>query len=338
MNSDPGSTKRRISDALHELASLDEKAARARADLAGLQQKLADTESILINRRHMAELIEANQQLVVAMLSAQSNAAKPRVAEAPSLYPALCEANQELVISVLKAQNLHAKAELEIAHQKNALTMVAHELRNPLTPISMIAERMVRVPSRELPKMQALIQDRVRHMARLIEDLLDVSRATTGKLRLDRVDLDIVQTLSAAVEACQPLMLNNGLLFSANLPRSAVWVNGDGVRLSQVVHNLLTNAAKYTPRGGKVELIATAISKAVMIRVCDNGIGISSATLSKVFEPYVQDVSAVQFNGTGLGIGLTVVRELVEAHGGTVVGTSAGEGRGSMFTVTLPTL
>lgn len=171
-----------------------------------------------------------------------------------------------------------------------------------------------------------------------IEDLLDASPVTTGTLRSDRVDLDIVRILSAAVEACQPLMLNNGVLFSANLPRSAVWVRGDGARLSQIVHTLLANAAQYTPRCGKVEFIATAISKAVMIRVCDNGIGISSAMLANVFEPHVQDVSAVRFDGTGLGVGLTVVRELVEAHGGTVVGTSAGEGRGSMFTVALPTL
>lgn len=338
MNDDPGSTQRRTGDARRELAALDEQTLHARADLAALQQEIADAKQKWVNRVQMEHLIEANQQLVLAMLSAQSEATKPLLAEARDLYPALREANQELVISALKAQNLQAKAEQDFLHQKNVLTMVAHELRNPLMPISMIAERMLRVPSRELPKMQALIQDRIRHMTRLIEDLLDVSRVNTGKLRLERVDIDIVKTLEVAVEACQPLMLSRDLLFSAKLPRSSVWVNADEVRLSQIIHNLLTNAAKYTPSGGKVELIATAISHAVIIRVCDNGIGISNGILAKVFEPYVQDIGAVQFNGSGLGIGLTVVRELVEAHGGTVVGTSAGEGRGSMFTVTLPTL
>lgn len=154
----------------------------AQAYLAGIRQEIADSENILVNRVGMEHLIEANQQLVLAMLSVQSNAAKPTVTDAPSLYPALCKTNEELVISVLKAQNLQAKAELETAHQKSALIMVTDELRNLLTPISMITERLVKVPSEELPLMQGLMQDQVQHMAQLIEDLLDVSRVSTGKL------------------------------------------------------------------------------------------------------------------------------------------------------------
>jgi signal transduction histidine kinase len=184
--------------------------------------------------------------------------------------------------------------------------------------------------------MQAMLRDQVKHMARLIEDLLDVSRANTGKMRLERADIDIVQIIHAAIEVCQAMMNNRSLRFTATVPEHELWVHGDAVRLAQVLHNLLTNAAKYTPCEGAVELHAEVVVGAIRISVRDTGIGISSKLLFKVFEPYVQDARAIAFNGTGLGIGLTVVRELVDAHGGTVTCTSAGEGLGSEFVVTLP--
>jgi signal transduction histidine kinase len=184
--------------------------------------------------------------------------------------------------------------------------------------------------------MQALIEGQVQHMSRLVEDLLDVSRAGTGKLRLNRLDLDIVQVISNAIDACRPLMKAKRQLFTARFPDQSRTVNGDPVRLSQVLHNLLTNAAKYTPVDGSIELTVTLDGAVMKISICDNGIGISEKALPFVFDPYVQDVNAVGFNGSGLGIGLTVVRELVEAHGGTVTGTSEGYDKGSEFIVTLP--
>jgi signal transduction histidine kinase len=135
---------------------------------------------------------------------------------------------------------------------------------------------------------------------------------------------------------CSPLMNTRHLHFAAELPTCALSVDGDPVRLTQILGNLLGNAAKYTPSGGNVTLSVTAKDQVLEMSICDDGIGISAQALPFIFEPFVQDVHAVGFNGAGLGIGLTVVRELVEAHGGTVVGMSDGDGKGSTFIVTLP--
>lgn len=324
--------------AARELSVLDQKTVDARAVLAALQQELVDTKKRLGASRQVEHLVEANQQLVLAMLASQASAEASDQADHPDLYLDLREANEQLVIAAISAQNLQSSAEHALGKQKNILAMVAHELRNPLTPISMIAERMVRIPSEELPRMQALIEGQVRLMSRLVEDLLDVSRVSTGKLQLNCSDVDIVQVVSEAVDACVLMMTNRKLQFSAHLPDGKLMMKGDPVRLAQILHNLLGNAAKYTPANGTVELTVTAESGALKISILDNGIGISAEALPTIFDPYVQDVHAVVFNGTGLGIGLTVVRELVEAHGGKVTGGSAGDGQGSEFVVTLPLL
>lgn len=199
-----------------------------------------------------------------------------------------------------------------------------------------IAGRLVRVPSEELPRMQALIEGQVQHMSRLVDDLLDVSRASTGKLRLDCHLVDMVQIIHQAIDVCSPLMTSHHVHFTAELPEFALTVEGDPVRLTQILGNLLGNAAKYTPAGGNVTLSVTAQADLLQMSIRDNGIGISAQALPFIFEPFVQDVHAVGFNGAGLGIGLTVVRELVEAHGGTVTGMSQGDGKGSEFVVVLP--
>ncbi|MGP0016905.1 sensor histidine kinase [Pseudomonas sp.] len=323
--------------AVRELLLLGQKTVEARAVLAALQKELSDASSRLIDLQQVEQLIEANQQLVLAILLAQSDAQKPDLAqEEQRLYLALREANEQLVIAALSAQHLQASAEHALEQQRNVLTLVAHELRNPLTPISMIAGRLVRVPSEELPRMQQLIEGQVRHMSRLVEDLLDVSRASTGKFRLDCRVVDMAQILHEAIEVCSPVMVAHHLHFSSELPAYGVAVNGDPVRLTQILGNLLGNAAKYTPAGGAVRLLVSTSADVVEIRVRDNGIGISAQALPFIFEPFVQDVHAIGFNGAGLGIGLTVVRELVEAHGGTVTGKSDGDGKGSEFVVTLP--
>jgi signal transduction histidine kinase len=231
---------------------------------------------------------------------------------------------------------LQAAAELALEQQRKVLTVVAHELRNPLTPISMIAGRLVRVPSEELPRMQKLIEGQVQHMSRLVEDLLDVARASTGKFHLDCSLVDMMQIIHESIDICTPVMIAHQLNFSAELPECVLMVNGDPVRLTQILGNLLGNAAKYTPAGGTVSLSVTAGNGLMTIRICDTGIGITAKALPFIFEPFVQDVHAVGFNGAGLGIGLTVVRELIEAHGGRVTGNSAGDGRGSEFVMTLP--
>ncbi|APV39197.1 two-component sensor histidine kinase [Pseudomonas frederiksbergensis] len=332
-----GKDKEAMATAARELFLLGQKTVEARAVLAALQKELNDANTRLVDSQQVEQLIEANQQLVLAILLAQSDAEKPqRTQEEQRLFLEMREANAQLVIAALSAQDLQASAEHTLEQQRNILTLVAHELRNPLTPISMIAGRLVRVPSEELPRMQALIEGQVQHMSRLVDDLLDVSRASTGKLRLDRRIVDMVQIIHQAIAVCSPVMTAHHLHFSAELPECVLAMNGDPVRLTQILGNLLGNAAKYTPSGGNVTLSVTAEADVLQMSICDDGIGISAKALPFIFEPFVQDVHAIGFNGAGLGIGLTVVRELVEAHGGTVIGMSDGDGKGSTFIVTLP--
>jgi diguanylate cyclase len=176
----------------------------------------------------------------------------------------------------------------------------------------------------------------VTHLSRLVGDLLDVSRVVTGKLRLDLGSIDLAGSIDQAVEACRPVINVRRQHLVIQLPLDPLPVRGDPFRLAQVVTNLLDNASKYTPNGGEIALSVEAIDEVVVMTVSDSGIGIAAEALCHVFEPFVQHPHAIGFNGAGLGIGLTVVRELVEGHGGSVVARSAGIGRGSQFVVTLP--
>ena len=248
----------------------------------------------------------------------------------------LCEANEKLLMAALNAQDLQASAELAQRRQTEFLALVAHELRAPLTPIRIATSLMVEVGPEELPRMQAIIDRQVTHITRLVTDLLDISRINTGKLRIECRKIDVVAVLDAAIEGCRPAMDLRLQHFRLQLPNAAVEVQGDAVRLTQVISNLLTNASKYTQEGGQIRLQLLATGTAAVITLTDNGIGISATAMPEIFNPFVQDAHAIGFNGTGLGIGLTVVRELVEAHGGTIEATSDGKGFGSQFVVTLP--
>jgi len=337
MSEADGKNERAIATAARELFLLGRKTVAARAVLAAVHKELNQANTQLVDSQQVSQLIEANQQLVLAILSAQSDAESPKLAQAEQqMYLEMREANEQLVIAALSAQDLQAAAEHALEQQRNFLNLVAHELRNPLTPISMIAGRLVRVPSEELPRMQRLIDGQVKQMSRLVEDLLDIARATTGKFRLDCHIVDMAQIIHEAIDICTPVMIAHSLHFSSELPECPLMVNGDPARLTQILGNLLGNAAKYTPADGAVTITVTLEADLLKICIRDTGIGITSESLPFIFEPFVQDVHAVGFNGAGLGIGLTVVRELIEAHGGTVTGTSAGEGKGSEFVMTLP--
>lgn len=257
-------------------------------------------------------------------------------AEQERRHVQLREANGELVLAALSAQELLAAAELAQRQQKEFLAVVAHELRNPLTPIRIAAEMLGLVGADEMPRYQGIIEQEVEHMLRLVNDLLDISRMNTGKLRLERQVVDLASIIDDAVDACRPAMDTRMQRFSVQVPARALEVDGDPVRLAQVLRNLLDNASKYTPKGGEIGLSVTVEGDAIVMTVSDSGIGIAADALSRVFEPFAQEPHAIGFSGAGLGIGLTVVRELVEAHGGTVVARSAGTGLGSQFIVTLP--
>ncbi|MCY7313459.1 MAG: diguanylate cyclase [Pseudoxanthomonas sp.] len=250
-------------------------------------------------------------------------------------YVQMREANQQLVLAALSAQELQAAAERAQQRQVEFLAVVAHELRTPLTPIRIAATMLGERPD-AVSRMQAIIERQVLHMSRLVGDLLDVSRVNTGKLRLEREAVDVAMVVDEAVDNCRPAMDTRLQQLVLKVQLRLLLVHGDPVRLVQVLSNLLDNASRYTPQAGAVTLSLESHGNAVVLTVSDSGIGITPDALPKVFEPFAQDAQALGFNNEGLGLGLTVVRELVEAHGGTVAVSSAGSGLGSQFTVTLP--
>jgi diguanylate cyclase (GGDEF)-like protein len=248
----------------------------------------------------------------------------------------LQETNEQLLLAALNEQELRAAAEAAHRQLTEFLAMLAHELRNPLAPIRSAAALINGVPADKLPALQAVIERQVVHITRLVGDLLDVSRANIGKLHLQPEAIDMTDVIEAAVETCRPSMDIRLQTFTVKLPARALMLHGDPVRLTQVLTNLLDNSSKYTPVGGRIDMKVCVHGDELELIVSDTGIGISSTSLPQIFKPFVQDSHAVAFSGSGLGIGLTVVRELVEAHGGSVVASSEGADKGSHFTVTLP--
>ena len=220
------------------------------------------------------------------------------------------------------------------------LAMLGHELRNPLTPIRNAAEllRGDRLEPARVKWAQGVIQRQVEHLTRLVDDLLDVSRITRGKIELQLQALELSEVVRAAVEISQPFIESRKHRFTVSIPSHPVWLNGDPSRISQVLGNLLDNAAKYTTEGGAISLKAGVEQDQVVFRVTDNGVGIPGKVLPNIFDVFAQGErppSAVQ---GGLGIGLTLVRHLVDLHGGSVDATSRGAGQGSEFVVRFPLL
>lgn len=248
----------------------------------------------------------------------------------------LREANQKLVLSALDARQLLAAADQARARQKEFLAVTAHELRNPLSSISLAATMLATPETKDPSRMQAIIGRQVTHMQRLIDDMLDLSRVHSGKLRLELRKVDMAALMEEVVFTCRQAMDKRRQEFSLRMPPQLPQVDGDPLRLAQVFSNLLVNASKFTPEGGRIDLDVELAGDSVVVSVSDSGIGITAEAMPSVFELFVQDRHAIGFSGTGLGIGLTVVRELVEAHGGTVTASSEGTGRGSRFVVTLP--
>jgi signal transduction histidine kinase/DNA-binding response OmpR family regulator len=228
--------------------------------------------------------------------------------------------------------------------QKNEfLSMLAHELRNPLAPIRNAVEVLrLRGGSNgngslaELEWSRDVIGRQVRHLARLVDDLLDVSRITKGKIRLQLEPVPLQAVVTQAVEASRPEIDARGHHLDVSVPDEPLWVDGDPARLAQVLTNLLNNAAKYTEPGGHVWLSAARDNGSVVLRVRDTGVGIPPEMIGAVFDLFTQVDRSLDRSQGGLGIGLTLVKRLVELHGGEVSAHSAGPGRGSEFTVRLP--
>lgn len=218
------------------------------------------------------------------------------------------------------------------------LAMLAHELRNPLAPIlnSLGLIRQENPSGSDLGLSLEIAERQVKHMARLLDDLLDVSRFTQGKIQLQKSPVDFATVIAHAVETSTPLMKAKRHRLTVNPPTEPVWIQGDATRLEQVVANLLNNAAKYTEPGGAIALEAERDGDELVMRLTDTGIGLSEPMVDRVFDLFAQADLSLDRSQGGLGIGLTLVRSLVELHGGTVSARSPGLGRGSEFTVRLP--
>lgn len=231
-------------------------------------------------------------------------------------------------------------AELSEANRRKSefLAVLAHELRNPLAPIRTGLELMQlgRADPANTRRITDMMDRQVTHMIHLVDDLLDIARITTGKIDIKVQRLDLATVLSAAVEAAMPSIQAGSHELTMNVADEPLMIDADPTRMAQVISNILTNAAKYTPSGGKISLSAYREGDHAFITITDNGIGIPAESLSHVFEMFSQVGRNMGKSQGGLGIGLSLVRQLVELHGGTVTVSSEGSGKGSAFTIRLP--
>jgi PAS domain S-box-containing protein len=214
------------------------------------------------------------------------------------------------------------------------LAMLGHELRNPLAPIVTATELMAMRGHGVMEKERKTIERQAKHLIRLVDDLLDVSRITRGKIELRKETVELSRIVAKAVEIASPLLEQRSHRLTIEVP-PGLRIEADAERMVQVVANLLTNAASYTDPGGLVRVSAEATDEAIVVRVSDNGIGISPTMLPAIFDPFVQEKQALNRPRGGLGLGLAIVKSLVELHGGSVTARSDGVGKGSEFAVSL---
>jgi len=216
------------------------------------------------------------------------------------------------------------------------LAMLGHELRNPLSPILTALQLMRLQDDTRAERARTVIERQVTHLTRLVDDLLDVSRIARGKVELKSELLEMADIVAKAVEMASPLLEQRSHNLILDVPRHGLMVYGDSTRLRQIVSNLLTNAAKYTPAGGEIRVAAREEDGNVVLCVRDNGIGIAPDVMPTIFDLFVQERQAIDRAQGGLGLGLTIVRNLVERHGGSIAVKSLGVGQGSEFLVRLP--
>ncbi|MFL5347734.1 MAG: response regulator [Hyalangium sp.] len=257
------------------------------------------------------------------------------------------------LIAMVKSLLRLRRAERELRQRADQLTdadrrkdeflaMLAHELRNPLAAIMTAIGILERKPTEDAKesRMRSIIQRQTHHLARLVDDLLDVSRITRGKVELRRERLDLCGVLQQVLVLIRPVAEGRQLRLESHLPDSPLWLNADATRLEQVFMNLLDNATKYTDAGGSISLRVLQEGSGggarAVVRLQDTGIGIPAHKLPSIFELFSQADESLERSRGGLGIGLTLVRNLVELHGGSISAHSAGPGRGSEFVVKLP--
>ena len=240
------------------------------------------------------------------------------------------------VASRTEIERLKGTAESANQAKDEFLAMLGHELRNPLSPIKTALDVM-RLRGVQSPE-QAIIERQVVHLTRLVDDLLDVSRIAGGKIALRKEPVEIAESALRAIEMASPILEQRNHRLEFRIPRSGLQVSADPERLAQVLSNLLTNAAKYSDTGSRITMIASRNADRVRVSVKDEGIGIAPDMLSRIFDLFVQEPQSIDRSRGGLGLGLTIVRNLVKLHGGTVTARSEGLGRGSEFVLDFPML
>ncbi len=317
-------------------------------ELVLLDVKLPD-----INGRVLCAQIKAEpttSQIVVLQTSATHIDTKNRVASLDAgadgylvapMEPEELVANVRALLRMRRAEHERQKAldALREADRRKDefLAMLAHELRNPLAPIRNAVE-ILRISEDRTVRERArvLIGRQVQHLVRLVDDLLEVSRITRRKVVLQRSVVKLATILETAVEVVRPALEAQDHTLVMSVPDDDLWLDVDPVRLSQVVGNLLHNDAKFTPRGGRISLEVALARDTFEISVADNGVGIATEELFSVFELFSQADRSLDRSQGGLGIGLSLVKGLVEMHGGTARAQSSGPGKGSVFTIRLP--
>jgi PAS domain S-box-containing protein len=249
----------------------------------------------------------------------------------------LVETRKRLTESEAEHRRLYAELKDEERRKDEFLAVLAHELRNPLAPLRNALHLLRSEPAETLAHQAREIMERqLEHVVRLVDDLLDVSRIMSGKVDLRREPVALRAVFARAMDVIQGQVVSQAQELIVSLPEEGVWIEADCVRLAQAVGNLLSNATKYTDRGGRIWLTGERVGDDAVIRVRDTGIGMPPEMLPRIFDLFVQSDRSLTRSQGGLGIGLTLVKRLVEMHGGRVGASSEGLGRGSEFTLTLP--
>jgi signal transduction histidine kinase len=311
----------------------------AEPDTTAISPPPADRDDQYLQALHDKEL--ADLRALIAQLLVQLEFLQQQHDSAQTLEShviQLREANEHLVLATFSAQDKQASAEASMQRQTNFLSMLAHELRNPLQPIAYATTLLGKLAgdNPELPRLQAIIERQLSHMTRLIDDLLDASRISSGKIGLDKSTLLLADIVALAVETSQPQISLRQQQLKIVLPPEPIHVYGDRMRLAQAFSNLFNNASKFSPEYEVIVLSVQVVGKMVQLAVRDHGMGIVSELQPFIFDLFTQGLQSLDRAQGGLGIGLTLVRSLVEMHGGTVLVHSDGIGLGSTFTVLLP--
>ena len=311
-----------------------------------LRSKVAVLVELYCKRHELRQLnrilANANKQLSEANVTLQAEKTRELQAVNATLQRANAElerANRSLHREVSERTRAEQALQEADRNKNEFLAMLAHELRNPLAPILNALQLLRMKPSASQSQWaQEVIQRQLAALTRLVDDLLDVSRITRGKITLTRQPLTVATLITRAVETVEPLITERKHQLMLRIPPEVLRVDGDSTRLTQALGNVLGNAAKYTERGGRIDLICARRGAEVEIRVRDNGIGIPAELLPRIFDLFTQLDRRSDDSFGGLGIGLALVRRLVEMHGGSITASSNGEGTGSEFVIRLPLL